>query len=266
MTVFLDNKYTTIYFRLIEKRHVEPLSKKDVYCETHHIMPRSLGGSDEKQNLVNLTPREHFVAHRLLTKMTVGLANRSMWWALHRICFSNGNDLRNSKDYDTMRKMWSEWMQENHHSKRIAGWNEKMSAIVKETWDGDIERRSKTGKIFKEAHDKRKLEDPESYYAAQSKNSKLGGRAIGEKWKTDLAWAEEERKRISERTSGSKNAMYGKPRTEEQKRHQSAAISRKRWMYNEMETVYVDKDFVDVYLEKGYKMGRNFHKRKEASQ
>jgi 5-methylcytosine-specific restriction endonuclease McrA len=266
MTVFLENKYATIYFRLIEKRRAEPLSKSDSYCESHHIIPKSLGGSNEKENLVNLTPREHFIAHRLLTKMTTGPANRSMWWALHRICFSNGNDLRNSRDYDTIRKMWAEWMRENHHSKRIAGWNEKMSAFVKETWDGDLERRARTSQNAKETHYKRKAENPESYYEVQRKNSKLGSKAIAEKWITDPTWAGEERKRISERTSGSKNGMYGKSRTEEQKSHQSAAISRKRWMHNETETVYVDKDSVEDFLQKGYKMGRNNYKRKEASQ
>ena len=39
------------------------------YCEEHHIVPRSLGGYDTKENLVLLTAREHFVAHLLLAKI-----------------------------------------------------------------------------------------------------------------------------------------------------------------------------------------------------
>ena len=39
------------------------------YCEQHHIVPRSLGGLNTKENLVLLTAREHFVAHLLLVKM-----------------------------------------------------------------------------------------------------------------------------------------------------------------------------------------------------
>lgn len=38
------------------------------YTETHHILPRCLGGDNSKDNLVKLTAREHFIAHLLLTK------------------------------------------------------------------------------------------------------------------------------------------------------------------------------------------------------
>ena len=39
------------------------------YTECHHILPRSLGGSNDKTNLVNLSAREHYICHLLLTKM-----------------------------------------------------------------------------------------------------------------------------------------------------------------------------------------------------
>lgn len=42
---------------------------KNTYYEEHHIVPRCLGGSDDKSNLVLLTAREHFIAHRLLSKI-----------------------------------------------------------------------------------------------------------------------------------------------------------------------------------------------------
>lgn len=32
-------------------------------------MPKSLGGTDDKNNLVNLTAREHYIAHLLLVKI-----------------------------------------------------------------------------------------------------------------------------------------------------------------------------------------------------
>lgn len=37
--------------------------------ESHHIIPRCLGGSDGKKNRVDLTPEEHYVAHQLLVKI-----------------------------------------------------------------------------------------------------------------------------------------------------------------------------------------------------
>lgn len=39
------------------------------YTEKHHIIPRCMGGSDEPDNLVNLTAEEHYVAHQLLCKI-----------------------------------------------------------------------------------------------------------------------------------------------------------------------------------------------------
>ena len=40
----------------------------DGYCEKHHILPRSFGGSDDASNLILLTPRQHYLAHWMLWK------------------------------------------------------------------------------------------------------------------------------------------------------------------------------------------------------
>ena len=60
--------YKKIYFQLIEKARTRGSDKKELpyYTESHHIVLRSLGGSDDPDNLVLLTAREHFVAHKLL--------------------------------------------------------------------------------------------------------------------------------------------------------------------------------------------------------
>ena len=60
--------YIKIYNSLVSNK-VDRRKGKDVYYESHHIMPKSLGGDNDKSNLVLLTAREHFVAHRLLTKI-----------------------------------------------------------------------------------------------------------------------------------------------------------------------------------------------------
>ena len=61
--------YQKIYNQLIQKRLTDSLSKKDCYCESHNIIPRSEGGSDDDDNKVNLTSREHYIAHLLLAKI-----------------------------------------------------------------------------------------------------------------------------------------------------------------------------------------------------
>lgn len=59
--------YEKIYESLIEKRRKDVLKKVgDGSIETHHILPRSAGGTNDNENLVNLTCREHFMAHLLL--------------------------------------------------------------------------------------------------------------------------------------------------------------------------------------------------------
>ena len=66
--MFKENKYTRWYFKLIDNAKTRGII--DGYIERHHIIPKCLGGSNKKDNIVKLTAREHFVAHLLLTKMT----------------------------------------------------------------------------------------------------------------------------------------------------------------------------------------------------
>lgn len=81
--MFIDNKYTRLYYRIINNRLQNPIMLG--YKERHHIVPKSLGGSNLKENTVHLTVREHFVCHRLLPKMTSGLDRQRMYHAL--VCF-----------------------------------------------------------------------------------------------------------------------------------------------------------------------------------
>lgn len=59
--------YQKVYDQLVQKNHE---FSEGEYFETHHKVPLSLGGNDEKSNLVNLTAREHYIAHLLLVKIT----------------------------------------------------------------------------------------------------------------------------------------------------------------------------------------------------
>ena len=74
------NKYERWYQRIIEKAKDRVL---DGYKENHHIVPRSLGGTDSPDNLVLLTAREHFICHWLLTKIYTGDAKSKMIYALN---------------------------------------------------------------------------------------------------------------------------------------------------------------------------------------
>lgn len=56
--------YHFIYNSICQKAKL-----RNVGDEMHHIIPKCLGGTDDKSNLVPLTYREHFVAHKLLVKI-----------------------------------------------------------------------------------------------------------------------------------------------------------------------------------------------------
>jgi hypothetical protein len=79
--MFTDKFYSKVYFSTIEKA-VKRGWKKALGRERHHIIPRSLGGSDDKSNLVYLTCREHFLCHWMLVKITQGEARSKMVYAL----------------------------------------------------------------------------------------------------------------------------------------------------------------------------------------
>ena len=58
--------YLNHYNNLINRARIRIL---DSYAESHHILPKCMGGTDDKENLVLLTSEEHYVAHQLLVKI-----------------------------------------------------------------------------------------------------------------------------------------------------------------------------------------------------
>ena len=58
--------YEKIYNQIVNRAKNRIL---ECYTEKHHIIPRCMGGSDDKENLVSLTAREHFLCHHLLVRI-----------------------------------------------------------------------------------------------------------------------------------------------------------------------------------------------------
>lgn len=56
------------YYTICAYRKIHPLPE-DEYCEVHHILPRSCGGMDLSENLVRLTPEEHYRCHSMLPEI-----------------------------------------------------------------------------------------------------------------------------------------------------------------------------------------------------
>ena len=92
---------------IISRAKPRGLNKKflDYYTEKHHIVPRCLKGTNDKDNLVLLTAREHYLCHWLLWKCNK--ENRSLFYAYHKMAFSKakdriGNYKISSKQYEKL--------------------------------------------------------------------------------------------------------------------------------------------------------------------
>lgn len=134
--MFLNNKYTTWYISLIANAQSR-LLPSETYTERHHIIPKCMGGSDDQSNLVRLTAKEHFIAHRLLVKMTEGELHRKMVFALWRM--TQDNKARNSRhkvtssQYQNLKQLMAVNMSEQtREHNQVNGKPEHLVAWVKE--------------------------------------------------------------------------------------------------------------------------------------
>ena len=60
------------YFKLYNKAistYLVQIIDKHVYTERHHIVPRHMGGTDDEDNFVTVTYRQHILLHLLLWKI-----------------------------------------------------------------------------------------------------------------------------------------------------------------------------------------------------
>ena len=88
-TNYLSNKYKGWYDQIMDRAKDRVI---DGYSERHHIVPRTLGGSNDKSNIVRLTYREHFLAHWCLVKFTFGWDRKKMLHGLHRMGHAQSSD------------------------------------------------------------------------------------------------------------------------------------------------------------------------------
>jgi len=99
-----------VYESIIENTKLEnrvKLKKNQehyIYYENHHILPKCLGGGEEKENKVLLTAKEHYVCHKLLTYIYPG--NRKLANAFHYMTYTNGHLYNaSSRDYEYAKEL-----------------------------------------------------------------------------------------------------------------------------------------------------------------
>lgn len=105
--------YKRIYEELIEYRKNNPLFVG--YSEKHHIIPRSLGGTNDARNLVLLTGREHYIAHLLLARFNRCSQMSYALWMMQLKTSKNCDRpcIRNSRMYEWARKEFIKYISKN---------------------------------------------------------------------------------------------------------------------------------------------------------
>ena len=109
--------YQKIYNNLICRKIL-----RSGYVEKHHILPRCLGGLDNRENLIELYPEEHYLAHLLLCKIHPG--NQKLLYAAMNMTSGSmiNNGKRNNKAYGWLRRQYAESMSgDNNPARRIPG-------------------------------------------------------------------------------------------------------------------------------------------------
>lgn len=221
--MFLENKYAKWYYAIVAQAQARTV---EGYTECHHIIPKSLGGVDLDSNLVDLTAREHFICHLLLTKMVTGADKYKMSKAASMMVNRVGP---------------------GQHRYKITN---RIYNLLKQPVDVPKEVRSKMGESqknrFKDApgtflgkhHSKEtRIQMSESaskpksekWRASASKNRK--GRLAPNK---GIPQTEETKHKISQAMTGEKNPFFGKHHSEEQraKKRQEKLDSPKKICYH----------------------------------
>ena len=98
----------------------------DEYHERHHIVPRCMGGLDNKDNLIDLYAKEHFIAHKLLAKENPD--NDKLIYAWNMMSSAKNQKQQRyeitPEEYEEVKKKFAEV-----HSKNFSGENHPMYGV-----------------------------------------------------------------------------------------------------------------------------------------
>ena len=187
---FLENRYTRWYYAIIAQAKDRTTSQ---YTESHHVLPRSMFPNlhSNSTNRVNLTAKEHFICHWLLTKM-VHLPDdvKKMWHAFWAMSMD-----RDRKRHRIPVRLWVKLREQRGiitaEQNRMRIWTEESKEKL---------RQANLGRVnSKESNAKR--------------SAKLKGRIISEEQKIKLRikkkpFSEEHKKKLSEAKLGKKRSRH----------------------------------------------------------
>ena len=125
--------YIRIYNQIIERAQNRKL---DGYVEKHHITPKCMGGLDAKENIVELTAREHFLCHMLLCEIypqIYKLKHALFLMAIGKQKVKEKIYVIGSRMYERLRKEYSEMLTGKKQTQET---RDKKSKSMLSVWDG----------------------------------------------------------------------------------------------------------------------------------
>ena len=131
--------YIKIYEKIIDSAESQnrKKTKEGQIYENHHIIPKSVGGLNNKGNLVLLTPKEHYICHKLLVEIYKKTPySNKMYYAMW--CLINGSG--NQKRYSPSSRIYENFKNEL----RIVGLPERLDnrkPILQFTLNGEFIKR-----------------------------------------------------------------------------------------------------------------------------
>lgn len=199
--IFIDNKYTKCYYSIIN--NAKSRISINGYMERHHIIPKSLGGNNKKENIISLTAKEHFICHLLLTKMVNGNSKRKMIFASNMMLQGKHRYVPTGKIYQQIKEQFAISISEQNKGK--TAWNKGLSGnfLGKQHTDETKTKMSlaQTG-----------LSKPRTVATSDITKSRISMSKTGQKYKTT---SEEGRKNKSTCKLGDKNHNFGKTPSDE---------------------------------------------------
>jgi hypothetical protein len=191
------------------------------YSEKHHIVPVSLGGSDDKENLVTLTARQHYIAHWMLWKAYGGSMTAAFFQMSNLARYSKRNT---SRLYSSLKEERAKLM-----SKRMMGhtpWNKGIPMT-----------------------DEVKLKVSKSRTGVKPRDtSKLGKSKIG------VPRSEEVKLKISQSHLGIKQSLESLEKMKATKKANPTGTG--KWMNNGLIQKKIKLQDVDKYVDDGWSLGR----------
>jgi hypothetical protein len=242
----LTNKYSKLYFSITDRAKNRNLT---CYTEEHHILPESLGGPNNKDNLVSLTAREHFICHWLLIKMTEGTDRSKMLYAL------NGMKAENRYQYRYHTKITAR-VYERYRIEHAKNHSERMKG--REAWNKGRKLEGEELEQHRQRTRNRKIDSVKQALGQQKRLEKLQGfkhseetklkQSLALKGKSKGPMSEEEKLKRSIKQKGIK-------KSESHASNIKAAVLGNISINKNGIEKKVKKDTIDQWLSQGWQLG-----------